>query len=139
MRCTGGLLKGQRVEAPRQTVHRILHRSEHSHATRPSLDMLAQRAERFELDAAVLLWTPVYLLFVDGALQVLIEAGEVSERRVAHEAFVRRPIPRALCRPRRRDRSFVPSRPTDQPVGVRYKTVSVRPHNVAVELVAGHA
>lgn len=101
--------------------------------------MLAECTESFELDAAVLLWAPVYLLFVDGALQVLIEAGEVSERRVAHEAFVRRPIPRALCRPRRRDRSFVPSRPTDQPVGVRYKTVSVCPHNVAVELVAGYA
>ena len=30
--------------------------------------MLAQRAERFEIDAAVRFWAPVYLLFVDGAL-----------------------------------------------------------------------
>jgi hypothetical protein len=50
--------------------------------------MLAECTESFELDAAVLLWAPVYLLFVDRALQVLIEAGEGGECRVAHEAFV---------------------------------------------------
>jgi hypothetical protein len=139
MPCTEGLLKSQRVESPRQTVHHIPHRSEHPHATRPSLDVLAQRAERFELDAAILLRAPVYLLFVGGTLQVLIEAGEGGERAVAHKAFVRRPIERALCRPRCRARSFVPSRPTNQPVGVRYSTVSVRSHNAAIELFARHA
>jgi hypothetical protein len=75
--------KGDRVDVPRQTVHRIAHLSEHPHAARPSLHMLAESAERFELDTAVRLWAPVYLLVVERALQVLIEAGEGAEFVVA--------------------------------------------------------
>jgi hypothetical protein len=117
---TEGLVKCQHVKAHRQTVHHILHLLENPHATRPSFDMLAECTERFELDEAVLLRAPVYLLSVDGAFQVLIEAGEGGKHRVANEAFVRRHllIPRALCSPQCRARGFVPSRPTDQPVRV---------------------
>ena len=134
-------MKGQRVEAVRQSIHYILYQSEHPHATRPSLDMLAQRTERSKLAATVRLRAPVYLRLVGGALQVLIEAGEFGEKRVAHEAFERPRIviPRAVCRPRRGVRSFVPSRPTDQSVGVCYDMVSVRTHDQAVELLARHA
>ena len=101
--------------------------------------MLAQRAERFELDTAVRLWAPVYLRLVDGALQVLVEAGKGVKRSVAYEAFERRSIPRAVCRPRSRARSFVPSRPTDQPVGVRYDIPSVQTHDPVVNIFARHA
>lgn len=103
------------------------------------LDMLAECAERFELDTAVRLWAPVYLLLVDSALQVLIEAGECPEREVAYEALVPRPIPRSVRRPRLRRRGFVPSRPADEPVGVRDNAVSVRPHDSAVHIIACHA
>jgi len=41
--------------------------------------MLEQCAERFEFDATVRLWAPVYLLVVERALQVLIEAVEGAE------------------------------------------------------------
>jgi len=138
---TEAWLKGQHVEAPRQMFHHILHLFEHPHATRPSLDMLAECTERFELDEAVQLWAPVYLLFVDRAFQVLIEAREGGKHGVAYEAFVRvrLPIPGELCRPRRRARSFVPFGPTNQPVGVRYNAVSVRTHDPVVDLFARHA
>ena len=76
-------LEGDRVDAPRQTVHHIAHLSEHPDATRPSFDMLAEGAEGFELVAAVRLWAPVYLLVVERAFQVVIEAGEGSECVVA--------------------------------------------------------
>lgn len=62
--------------------------------------MLAQRAERDELDAAVRFGAPIYLLVVARALQMLIEAVECLERGVAQEALVLHPIPRALRRPR---------------------------------------
>ena len=63
--------------------------------------MLAQRAERGELEMAVQVWTPVYLLAVGRADEVLIEAGELTECGVAQEALIGRPIPRELCGQRR--------------------------------------
>src|SRR6266702_2082003 len=94
------LLNGYRIEAPSQTVYRIAHLSGPPHATRPSLEMLAQRAERLDLDGAVQLWAPVYLLVVDRAFQMLIEAVESLERGVAQEALERQPIPGARRGPR---------------------------------------
>ena len=60
--------------------------------------MLAQCAERGELDAAVRFWAPVHPLAADWAFQVSIEAVERIECGVANEALVRLPvpIPRAL-------------------------------------------
>ena len=60
--------------------------------------MLAQRAERAEIVAAVQIWAPVYPVGVDRASEVLVEADELMEHGVAHEALVRllTGIPREL-------------------------------------------
>jgi hypothetical protein len=100
----------QQAETPREAIHRVADLSEHPHTTRPSLDVLAQPAERGELDSAIRLWTSVYLDRVAWALQMLIEVRESPKRRAAQEALVRHPIPRALCRPcRRRGWRLVPA------------------------------
>jgi len=103
--------------------------------------MLAQRAERDELDAAVRFGALIYLLVVARALQVLIEAVKRLERGVAQEALVLHPIPRALRRPRRSThrRLVLARRPTEQPRGVRDVVLLVRPHDESVELLARHA
>ena len=54
--------------------------------------MLAQRTKCDELDAAVRFRALIYLLVVARALQVLIEAVECLERRVAQEALVLHPV-----------------------------------------------
>ena len=134
-------LNGYRVETFRQALHRILNPSEHPHATRPSLNMLAQRAKRDELDAAIRFRTSIYLLVVARALQVLIQAVECLERRVAQEALVLQPVPRALRGPRgsAHRRLVLAWRPTNQPRGVRNEVILVRSHDEAVELLARHA
>jgi hypothetical protein len=133
-------LYGYCIEASRQTVHHVVDLSEHPHATGSSLDVLAQSAQRDKLATAIRLGTPVNLALVARALQVLVEAGERPERGVAQETFERHPIPRAVRRPYcRRQRRIVPTRPTEQPRGIRDDVVSVRADDQAVELVARHA
>ena len=134
-------LKPDRAEASGQTIHHIAHLAEPLHATRPSLDMLAQRAERDEFGAARgQVGAPVYPLVVDGAFQVSIEAVERIERRVAQVALECLPVPRARRGPRRRiHRGLVPSLwPSDQPRGVRDNVLPVHLHDSAVEHRARH-
>ena len=100
----------QQVETPREAIHRVANLSEHPHTTRPTLDVLAQPAKRGKLDSAIRLWAPVNLVCVAGALQVLVKVGEGPKRRVAQEALVCHPIPRAVRRPyRRRGGRLVPT------------------------------
>jgi hypothetical protein len=63
----------QQVETAREAIHRVANLSEHPHATRPALDMLAQPAKRRKLDIAIRLWASINLVRVAWALQVLIE------------------------------------------------------------------
>ena len=103
--------------------------------------MLTQPAECDKLDAAIRFRAPVDLVLVARALQVQVEPRERRERAIAHEALVRRPIPRALRRPhaRRRGRLGPPKRPSEQPCRVRDVVVRIDANNEAVELFAGHA
>ena len=134
-------LHGQRVEAPRHTIHHVADSSEHPHATGPALDVLTQPAERDKLGGAVRLWAPIYLVLVARALQVLIEPRERVERGVAQETLVRLAVPRALGRPRfhGHGRLVMAQRARKQAVGVRDVVVRVRADDEAVELLAGHA
>jgi len=101
---------GQQMETPREAIHRVANLSEHPHTARPSLNMLAQPAKRGKLDSAIRLWASVNPIRVAWALQVLIEVDEGPKRRIAQEALVCHPIPRALRRPyRRRGRRLVPT------------------------------
>ena len=83
------------IKAPRQVVHHVADPSEGPHTTGPALDMLTQPTERHKRSTAIRLWTLVDLLIVARAPQVLVEPRERFERRIAQEALVRRPIPRA--------------------------------------------
>ena len=94
-------LHTQCVKAPCQALHRVADPFEHPHATGPALDVLTQPTERDKLGATVRLRTPVYLVLVARALQVLVEPLERLELGVAQETLVRVPVPRALRGPRR--------------------------------------
>ena len=101
---------GQQVETPREAINRLANLSEHPHTTRSTLDMLAQPAKRGKLDSAIRLWASVNPVRVAWAPQMLIEMREGPIRRVAQEALVCHPIPRALRRPyRRRRRRLFPA------------------------------
>jgi len=134
-------LHGQRVEAPRQTIHHVAHSTEHPHATRPAFDVLTQPAERDKLGGAVRLWAPIDLVLVARAPQVLIEPPERVECGVAQETLVCLAVPRALGRPRFRGRGrlVVAQRAREQAVGVRDVVVRVGADDEAVEPLARHA
>jgi hypothetical protein len=100
----------QQVETPHEAIHRVANLSDRPHTTRPALDVLAQPAKRGKLESAIHLWASVNPVRVAWALQVLIEVHEGPNRRVAQEALVCRPIPRAFRRPYRRSgRRLVPT------------------------------
>jgi len=134
-------LHTQCVKAPCQALHRVADPFEHPHATGPALDVLTQPTERDKLGATVRLRTPVYLVLVARALQVLVEPLERLELGVAQETLVRVPVPRALRRPRRlgRRRLEVAQWPGEQAIGVRDVVALVRADDEAVEFLACHA
>jgi len=74
---------GQYIEAPSQTLHRVLDPSEHPHPTRPALDMLTQPAKRGKFDPTIRLRTPIDLIHMAWALQVLVEPRKRLERPAA--------------------------------------------------------
>ena len=103
--------------------------------------MLTQPAERDKLREAVRLGAPVYPVLVAWALQVLVEPRERIVRRVAQEALVRRPVPRAPRGPRHRARRGlgVAQGSCEQARRVRDVVVRVGADDEAVELFARHA
>lgn len=103
--------------------------------------MLTQPTERDKLRATVRLRTPVYLVLVARALQVLVEPLERLELGVAQEALVRLPVPRALRRPRHlgRRRLEVAQRPGEQTIWVRDVVTLVGADDEPVEFLARHA
>ena len=103
--------------------------------------MLAQPTKRGKLDSAIRLWASVNLVRVAWALQVQIEVPEGPKRRVAQEALVCHPIPRALRRPYCRGGwRFVPTRgPHEQSRGIRDVIIRVSADDHAIELFACHA
>ena len=135
-------LHGQRIEAPRQTVHHVSDPSERPHATAPALDVLTQPAKRPKLGATVRLRTPIDLVRMPRALQVLVEPRERLERPFAQEALVLLAIERELRRPRlyrRRRLVAAVERALDQPVRVRDVVSRVLADDDAVEPIARHA
>ena len=134
-------LHTQCVKAPCQALHRVADPFEHPHATGPALDVLTQPTERDKLGATIRLRTPIYLVLVARALQVLIEPLERLELRVAQETLERLPIPRALRRPRRLRRGWleVAQWTGEQTIGVRDVVALVRADDEAVEFLACHA
>jgi len=134
-------LHSQSVETPRQTVHNVTDLSEHPHATRPTLNVLTQPAERGKVDAAVRLWAPIDLVPVERTFQVLVEPHKRVERPVAQQTLICIPVPRAVSRPRHcgRGRLIVAHGPREQPVRVGDVIVRVGAYDETVELLTGHA
>jgi len=135
------VLHSQSIEAPRQTLHRVADSCERPHAARPALDVLTQPTERDKLGAAFGVRAPIDLVLVARALQVLIEALERLERRVAQETCINDPVPRAPGRPRHRagGRLKAARWAREQAGGVRDVVVRVGTDDEAVELLACHA
>jgi hypothetical protein len=134
-------LHTQRIKTPCQALHRVANPFEHAHTTGPALNVLTQPTQRDKLGPTVRLRTPVYLVLVTRALQVLIEPLERLENRVAQETLVRLPVPRAFRRPRRlgRGRLEVAQWPGEQTIWVRDVVTLVRADDEAVEFLACHA
>jgi hypothetical protein len=123
-------------------MHYVPDLSEHPHATQPVLNVLTQSTECDEPGAVVRLWTPVYLVLVYRALQVLVEPRERIERLVAQQTLERhrQHVPRAFRRPRHRVRGrLVAAQWTqEQARGVRDVVVRVGADDEPVELFACH-
>ena len=64
-------LHTQCIKSPCQALHHVADLFEHPHATGPTLDVLTASTQHDKLGATIRLWTPVYLVLVVRALQVL--------------------------------------------------------------------
>jgi hypothetical protein len=104
--------------------------------------MLTQPTKRSKLGATVRLRTPINLVRMTRALQVLVEPRQRLERPAAQKALVLLAIPRELRRPRlhwRRRLVAAVERALNQPVGVCDVVPRVPADDEAVESIACHA